>query len=71
VRLVLALSRSAEMDGMLDGSLPNLLQFHDVSTRRIQGIWFENVSLTVGKSFTGKTIIFTIRHTIICIDKQY
>ena len=47
-------SASGEMDDMLDGALPDLLNCEDVSTKRLQGIRFQNLSLTVRNPFSGK-----------------
>lgn len=47
-------SASGEMDDKLDGALPDLLNCEDVSTKRLQGIRFENLSLTVRNPFRGK-----------------
>lgn len=50
---------SNEMEDKLDGALPDLLNCEDVSTKRLQGIWFENLSLTVRNPFRGNEYFYS------------
>lgn len=53
-------SASGEMDDMLDGALPDLLNCEDVSTKRLRGIRFQNLSLTVRNPFRGENSLVTL-----------
>jgi hypothetical protein len=55
------LSLSAEMESKLDGTLPSLLPSNNgVSQRRLQGIQFKNVSLTVRNPFKGNILFLFV-----------